>query len=289
MVLLDGDLNLVKVLPVVTQDGKQTSRVSAVYDAAPRHSFVAALKDFPEIWEISYDPQTPPIFEGYVHDYQMGEAIATSGFLHPRRIPLDDILDDFFFDASYTNVMGAARTGKGQVVNLEVRRKIADLVLPGMPHLGSGITWQWNGHPVMATPNLKEGLVSVIDMSDWRTIRQISTSGPGFFIRSHEATPYAWVDSMMGKEKNMLLIIDKRTLEPVTEVKVETGKTLAHVEFDRYGRYALASIWERKADGGALVVFDATTFKEVKRIPMDKPVGKYNVFNKVTRSAGTSH
>ena len=35
--------------------------------------------------------------------------------------------------------------------------------------------------------------------------------------------------------------------------------------------------------------FDAQTLKEVKRLPMSKPVGKYNVFNKITRSEGTSH
>jgi hypothetical protein len=29
--------------------------------------------------------------------------------------------------------------------------------------------------------------------------------------------------------------------------------------------------------------------KEVKRIPMRNPVGKYNVYNKITRSEGTSH
>jgi len=27
----------------------------------------------------------------------------------------------------------------------------------------------------------------------------------------------------------------------------------------------------------------------VKRLPMKKPSGKYNVYNKVTRSSGTSH
>jgi hypothetical protein len=175
------------------------------------------------------------------------------------------------------------------VVNLDVRRRIADIALPGMPHLGSGITWEWQGRPVMASPNLKEGAISVIDMGNWQTLKTIPTLGPGFFMRSHEKTPYAWVDSMMSKAKDTLQILDKRTLEMVAEVKVEPGKTLAHVEFTRDGRYALASLWERKADGGALIVFDAATFKEVKRIPMDKPVGKYNVFNKVTRSAGTSH
>ncbi|MGE5465832.1 MAG: cytochrome D1 domain-containing protein [Ignavibacteria bacterium] len=289
LVLLDADLNLVKVLPAATRDGKETSRVSAVYDAAPRHSFVAALKDIPEIWEISYDPKAPPIFDGYVHDYKMAEAIATPGFQNPRRTLLPGVLDDFFFDASYANVMGAARSGQGQVVNLDVRRSIATLDLPGMPHLGSGITWDWQGRPVMATPNLKDGVVSVIDMRDWKTVRHIPTLGPGFFMRSHEATPYAWVDSMMSKGRDTLQVIDKRTLERVAELRPEPGKTLAHIEFTRDGRYALASLWERKADGGAIIVFDAATLKEVKRIPMDKPVGKYNVSNKVNRSAGTSH
>jgi hypothetical protein len=40
---------------------------------------------------------------------------------------------------------------------------------------------------------------------------------------------------------------------------------------------------------GALVVYDAQTLKEVKRLPMKRPVGKYNVYNKITRSEGTSH
>jgi hypothetical protein len=39
---------------------------------------------------------------------------------------------------------------------------------------------------------------------------------------------------------------------------------------------------------GALVVYDAHTLAEVKRLPMLKPVGKYNVYNKIRLSEGTS-
>ncbi|HSW24422.1 MAG TPA: cytochrome D1 domain-containing protein, partial [Burkholderiaceae bacterium] len=60
----------------------------------------------------------------------------------------------------------------------------------------------------------------------------------------------------------------------------------AHIEFTKDGRHALASLWETD---GALIVYDAATFNEVKRLPMSKPVGKYNVWNKITRSEGTSH
>jgi hypothetical protein len=106
-------------------------------------------------------------------------------------------------------------------------------------------------------------------------------------MRSHENSRYAWVDAMMSREhKDTLLVIDKETLEIAAQLRPAPGKTLAHIEFDRYGKYALASLWEMD---GALVVFDARTLEEVKRIPMRKPVGKYNVYNKITRSSGTSH
>lgn len=291
LALFDADLNLVKTYDAATLDGKASSRVSAVYDATPRHSFVVALKDIPEIWEISYDPQAGPIHDGLVHDYKMGESIAKPGYLGVRRTPLSEPLDDFFFDQSYRHVLGATRPKQGagasaQVVNLDARTKVADLPIAGMPHLGSGITFAWNGTTVLASPNLGGGAVDVIDMKTWKTVRTLKTPGPGFFMRSHEDTPYAWTDSMMSPAaKDTLTIIDKRTLEPVAQVR-EPGKTLAHIEFTRDGRYALASVWEMD---GALVVFDAATFQEVKRLPMKKPVGKYNVWNKITHSEGTSH
>jgi WD40 repeat protein/cytochrome c553 len=314
LVVLDAtDLSPIKIIPVAGDNGK-SSRVSAVYDAAPRQSFIAALKDIPEVWEIPYGENAEPIYHGLVHDYRMGEAFLAeepfdSGHPGPRpagalkrvqscslqdcpvrRIRLDDYLDDFIFDQSYEHLIGAARNGKnGQVVNLVVGRKIADVDLPGLPHLASGITWDWHGTPVLATPNLKEGTVTVIDMKTWKTIKHIKTLGPGFFLRSHESTPYAWVDSSFSPDKDAkeaIEIIDKEKLEIVKTLRPEPGKTAAHVEFTRDGKYALVSVWEMD---GALVVYDAATFKEVKRLPMKKPSGKYNVYNKITRSEGTSH
>lgn len=280
LVILDADLELVKML-------ETPSRVSAVYDAAPRRSFVAAMKDVPELWEISYDPGAEPIAGGMVHDYRLKEGEFVPGFLNPRRTQLDQVLDDFFFTPDFSRVVGTSRGAKrGQVVHLDVRRAIASVDLPGLPHLASGITWERDGRRVLATPNLREALVSVIDVADWKTVAEIPTLGPGYFLRSHENVRTAWVDSMIGpKGRDTLQVIDKQTLAVVARLTPEPGKTLAHVEFDRYGRYALASLWE---DDGALIVFDARTLAEVKRIPMRKPVGKYNVHNKIRRSEGTS-
>jgi hypothetical protein len=276
LVLLDAhELKPLKVYQVADAQGAE-SRVSAVYTAPPRQSFIAALKDLPEVWEISYREEPP----ASLPSTPLREQFAV------RRLPLDDVLDDFFFDQDYRYVIGAARNGGGQVVDLSEGRKIADLALPGMPHLGSGITWEYQGKPVLATPNLKEGKISVIAMDNWQVIKELETLGPGFFMRSHHASPYAWSDVFFGKHKDAVHVIDKRTLEIAQTLRPAPGQTAAHVEFDRHGKYALLSIWEMD---GAVVVYDAQTLEEIKRLPMKKPSGKYNVYNKTRYVEGTSH
>ncbi|MFC3118780.1 cytochrome D1 domain-containing protein [Jhaorihella thermophila] len=46
---------------------------------------------------------------------------------------------------------------------------------------------------------------------------------------------------------------------------------MAHAEFDRDGSHVFVSVWE---DDGAVIVYDANTLEEVKRLPMRKPSGK---------------
>lgn len=267
VILSAADLSIEKIFDVADRNAK-TSRVSAVYQAPPRNSFVVALKDAPEIWEISTAAQADPF--------------------PLRRIALTTPLDDFFFDPSYRHVLGAHQAGdKAIVVDLDSGREVATLPLPGMPHLGSGISWMRDGHVVMATPHLKDGKISVIDTTDWKVIAEIPTPGPGYFLRSHDNTPYAWANSSLSPQpRDEISIIDKQSLKVVRTLKPAPGKMTAHVEFDRSGRHALVSVMEKD---GALIVYDATTFQEIKRLPMSKPIGKYNVYNKITFSEGTSH
>ena len=267
LVILKAD-DLTPVTSIDVTDVKGTpSRVSAVYQAPQRKSFVAALKDVGEVWEIATEGATPSFA--------------------PRRIAVAEPIDDFFFDQGYRHLLGASRDGaKAVVVRLEDGATVATLPLPGMPHLGSGISFLRDGRRVVAAPHLKEGKISIIDTETWTVTATIATSGPGFFLRSHEKTPWIWADAMMGPKKDGMQIIDKRTLEVKRVLVPEPGKIAAHTEFDRSGRHAFVSVWE--ADG-ALVVYDAETFEPVKRIPMKKPVGKYNVWNKITFSEGTSH
>ncbi|MGL4528437.1 MAG: cytochrome D1 domain-containing protein [Aestuariivirga sp.] len=288
-ILATADLSVAKVIDVSARDGT-TSRVSAVYQAPRRKSFVLALKDAAEIWEIATDSLAGPFHEGFVHSHEAGmeESLAAErGLFARRRIVIESPLDDFFFTPDYRNLIGSNRDGdKGVVVNLDVGREIAELDLPGMPHLGSGITWTSKGRRVMATPHLKEGILSVIDIDTWKLVKTIKMDGPGFFLRSHDSSPYVWADVFFGPHKDKMHIIDKQSLEIVRTLNPAPGKTVAHTEFTRDGRHALVSVWE---DDGAIIVYDSATLQEVKRLPMRKPSGKYNVWNKVTFSDGTSH
>ena len=265
LVLFDADnLDLLDFIPVENAQG-DSSRVSAVYTAPPRGSFIAALKDIPEAWEVTVQDNKAQL----------------------RRMTTDTLLDDFFFDPGYQHLIGAARDGKhGVVIDLDTGKTTAELPLPGMPHLGSGITWEYQGRRVMATPHFRAGAISIIDMDTWEVIKTLKTEGPGFFMRSHENSRYAWADVFFGPNADKVHIIDKQTLEIVKTLQPEPGKVAAHVEFDRYGEKLLLSVWD---NDGAIIVYDADTLEEEKRIPMKKPSGKYNVWNKINYEEGTSH
>jgi len=289
LVVLDAkDLGLVQIVPVHGASGT-SSRVSAVYQAEPRTSFVVALKDVPELFELPIaslegSEQARRMYGYGPFTEEMLRAVAP---LAIRRVALPGILDAFFFDPTYRYVVGAEQgTGHVDVVDLETGNVSARLDLPGLPHLGSGISWHRNGRLLMATPNLQRGIVSILDAGDWHLVTEIETPGPGFFMRSHENAPDAWVDASMGPKPDTLVLIDKQKLAVRATLTPSPGQTVNHVEFDRSGRHALVSVYEYD---GELVVYDTNTLAVVKRLPMRKPSGKYNVFNKISRSEGTSH
>ncbi|MBK7842361.1 MAG: c-type cytochrome [Bdellovibrionales bacterium] len=288
VLLRTSDFSIIKTWNVADRQATP-SRVSAVYAAKPRQSFVIALRDASEVWEINYSEDPPAVHEGLVHDFRTdsGELEQKREMFPLRRIPVDRAIEDFFFNPDYSYLIGTSRDGgKAQILNLIVGRTIKTIDIEGMPHLGSGIAWARNKTIVMAAPNLKAGEISIIDTKTWQVLKKIQTGGAGFFLRSHEKTKYAWADAFLSEKRDEIYLINKNNLKVEKILKPIPGKTAAHVEFTKDGRTALVSIWD---DEGYLIAFDSKTLKEIKRIPMKKPSGKYNVFNKTHLSLGTSH
>lgn len=292
LVLLEAEtLRPLQVIEVRDRRDKRSSRLSAVYAAPPRESFVVALKDLPEIWEIDWRPNAPPVFDRLVTRYEQGriEAIASSlGPFPVRRIEeLPEPIEDFVFDPAWRHVVGSSRDGtKLRVIDLDLGRVVAEVPSAGLPHLAAGISWEREGRRVLAFPNLREATLTVLDTESWQVIKRIDTIGPGFFLRSHENSPYAWLDASLGGKRDTVQVIDKESLTIARTLTPVPGALAAHTEFDRHGRSVLLSVGERD---GAVVVYDARTLEEIKRIPAAKPSGKYNVGNKISRSEGTSH
>ncbi len=285
LVVLDAhDLGLHEVIEVRGEDGR-SSRVSAVYDAPARHSFIAALKDIPELWELRYDADAPPVYQGFVHDFRLGEGVPVPGAFPPRRVLLDTPLEDFLFDPDFLYVIGVTGNGQVMAIDLDARRRLATLELSGLPRPGAGVRWEHEGRTLLALPNLREGVVSVIDEARWELVKSIATRGPGFFLASHENSPYLWGDVFFGPHQDVLHLIDKQSLEIVHTLRPEPGKRAAHVAFSAEGRHALVSIWEEE---GALVVYDSASLEEINRIPMSRPTGKYSVISSFPRMRESS-
>ncbi len=288
VVLFDASLNRVKTWAAATRDGKAGSRVAAVADAPARQSFVVALQDVAELWLISYDPKAEDIYEGLVHDFRMGEGLPTRGFHNLKRCLLADPLASLIFDPGDIHAIGNAPSRDGvaaraQVINLDVRRRIATLPTTGTPQPGVAITFAWHGANVMATRNLEDGAIDVTDIRAWKPVKTIAMPGPGRFLSSHPASRHAWADSTgSGTAKDSLTLIDKATLEAVAQIR-HAGHALSHVEFSHDARHALVS---ESGGDGALIVYDTATLKEVKRLSMSRPSGAYNVGPRVVRPAG---
>lgn len=123
---------LAKTLPAQRLGGNERAAVVDVAWLPARRSFVIAFDTLPELWELSVDPQAAPVHDGLVHDYRMGEAIATPGYLGVRRTPLAAPIRSLAADArGGPHVLARSADGAWLLINLDVRRAIARYVVDG--------------------------------------------------------------------------------------------------------------------------------------------------------------
>ncbi len=158
---------VVRGIPVADRRGAR-SRVARIVDAPSRRSFIALLADLPEAWELLYDPNAGPVFDGLVHDYRMGEGLASSGPLPVRRIVLDRPLDAVVFTPRFDYFVAYAAPGTLQVVSMEVRQRIETVELDGDALVERGVAWQHAGYALIALPDRSAPVVHVLDGRTWR-------------------------------------------------------------------------------------------------------------------------
>lgn len=260
LTLFDRDLQPVRRYPGASLDGKVTSSVAAVFHAAARRSFVVAFDTLPELWEISYDRAAPPIFDGLVHDYRMGEAIASSGFLGVRRTPLEEPFTALTLDASHRHVLGAAAGGTLAVLNLDVRRRIALLpvAVPSPALLGHFVH---HGTPRLAVA-AADGALHIVGTAPWRLERtlRLDLRDP-LWLRTHPRSAYLWLGTQAG-DGARLVLIGKDTLEIAGAIALP-ARLLGPVAFGRDG-HAWISVHDRQ---DAVLVVDERRLEVAARLP----------------------
>ncbi len=159
------------------------SAIAGILEAPPRRSFIVLLRDVAEAWELVYAPGAERAFDGLVHDYRMGEAIAQRFVWPLRRIVLDEPQQEFLFAPDFAHGIARARDGSLHVVNLHVRRRIETLRVEGEPVIGAGISWVDAHGTVFALPDARLPIVHVIDAQRWR-VGRVELSGVSPALRS---------------------------------------------------------------------------------------------------------
>jgi nitrite reductase (NO-forming) / hydroxylamine reductase len=278
------DAQTLNPLKVVSTRGYNTkgdfineARVAAVYTTPNEPTFMVAVKELGQMWQVDYRDL----------DNLRIEKIDSAEYLH-----------DGFFDPSGRYFQIAANaSNKMVVVDTKTRKLEAMIDVDNLPHPGPGANWiDEKCGPVGGTTHLGVGLVSVwgndpIGHPDqaWKLCYEVETDGAGAFIRTHETSQYVWADQLKHPEPEVqqsVQVFDKKTHEIVKTIRVteEEGKAALHMEFNSDGSEVWVSVWNRsdaKNPTGEIVVYDAKTLKEKARIKgLTTPTGKFNVYNR---------
>ena len=187
LTLLDAGTRPLKVYAGEDLARTRRGRAQALFAHAGRSSLLVAWSGLGELWEIPLDPGAPPIFDGLVHDYRMGEALPRPGYLGVRRVPLDGPPPRFVLADPRVPWVAGLVDGGVAVVHLDVRRRIATLPLAGarpqasaLPQAGrAGAWWLPAGEHVF-----------VVDTTRWRVASELPA--PAGLLRLHDAEGAVW-------------------------------------------------------------------------------------------------
>jgi len=264
----------------VNVDGEYVneSRVAAIYDTPNETSWLVAMKELGQMWQVDYSDI----------DNLRIDKIDSAKFLH----------DGFFDPTGRYFQIAANASNKMVVVDTKDRKLEAMIDVDKLPHPGPGANWNDDKcGPVGGTTHLGVGKVSVWGNDPagrkdqaWKLCYTVDTDGAGVFIRTHPNSDYVWADQTKHPEpaiQQSIKVFDKKTRKVVKTIRLtkKKGYAAVHMEFNKGGTEVWVSIWNRSDSlkpNGEIVIFDAKTLKEKARVKgLYAPTGKFNVYNRV--------
>lgn len=244
LVLLDARLEPLRVFPLAGQP-------SAVYAVPGEDRFLLALRDRPRL-----------------------ESFGHPG-LERAEVVLPEPFEDFTFVPGTRHLLASSRGGRRLwLFDLDAEQVRGVLETEALPHLFSAAFFEREGVPYAALNHIGVPKLSLLNLETFRIEKTVPLRGSGYFVRTHPASPYLWVDT----NTDEIQLVAKESLElGDVSLRPAPGKTAMHVEFTAEGDRALVSVWHPE---GAVVVYDSRSLNEVARLPYATPVGKYNAYNK---------
>jgi len=264
----------------VNVDGEYVneSRVAAVYNTPNAPTWIIAVKELGQLWQVDYSD---------LHNLRI-EMINSHKFLH-----------DGFFDPTLKYFQIAANaSNRMEIMDSTSRKFVASIETGKKPHPGPGANWvDPKCGPVAGTVHLGEGKITVWGNDPkghpdnaWKICYKTATDGAGLFIRTHPNSPYVFADQTKHPEPDVqqsIKVLDKKTGKIVKTIRVtEMDKALAvHSEFNKDGSEVWISVWVRGGKKnwlkGHIVVYDSNTLEKKAVIEgLETPTGKFNVWNR---------
>ena len=176
--LLDGRGEVHRAFDGTDLGGEHRGRATALFSLPQRRSFAVAWPALGEVWEISLDPQAAQIFDGLVHDYRMGEAIAKPGFLGARRAPLGRPLPHFSFADARVPWLAGTLGAEVAVMHLDLRRRIAALQVAAAHPAGATLRRAARGHGAFEWWLPAGHDIHVFDTTRWQRAAVHTLPGP---------------------------------------------------------------------------------------------------------------
>ena len=265
LLAIDTDnFSVLRTLDVKDKNGK-ASEVDSIHNAPARQSFIAVMRDIPELWEMSYDPHAEPIYEGYVHDYKMGEGIALQGRFPARRTILEQPLAHFIFDTAFTHAIGADKHGLMQVINLNIRRKIREIHFTSAVQPDAGAIWQWKNRSVLVLPQTDEKILHVIDLQNWQVIREITVETKHPRLVEHAQSLHVWLENSatdnISSAKKQIQILNKKSLNIVPYLAPSLANGSAPLAWTEDGHLVLL---RSSAGSKEMLMYDTETLETVR-------------------------
>lgn len=246
-------LELIADIPALYGENK-LSKVVGLVDA-PDQKFIFSLFDAGEIWVADLKEPTQPKIKK---------------FKDIGKQPYDALLspDGRYYIAGLFGDRGLALLDLWSPEQ-DVKRILPDygkndekMPVYKMPHLEG---WAMAGN-LMFVPAVGQHEVLVVNQNTWQLVKRIPVIGQPVFVMARPDGRQIWVNFAF-PDNSHLQVIDVKDLS--IHSSLIPGKAVLHMEFTPRGE----NVWVSARDDNQIIVYDTSTFKEITRLPANKPSG----------------